>query len=115
MEERLALAPGTVNYCNVMLYRNNKDHLGLHRDNALPSDVSGDFLVCTVSLGAERSYELHTGRGKDAQVMKVLLKAGSLNALGPVANAEHLHCMPQGKKRKSAPGVRLSINFRHVG
>lgn len=98
------------NHAVVLLYRNENDCIGFHKDKTL--DLSKEHPIASISLGQERSYILRDSIHNPTISQEIKLKHGSLLLLGPQTNQNYYHSVPVEKS--STMGSRISITFRVV-
>jgi hypothetical protein len=99
------------NHCVVSLYRDGSDGLGYHKDKTV--DIADQSVILSVSLGATRPIQFAPVNVKHGKVkpVTVMLKAGSLLAIGPRTNSEWMHGIP---KLTEDVGPRISLSIRSV-
>ncbi len=93
--------------CLVNLYRDGSDAVAWHADTV--RKVLRDPLVCTVSLGARRSFLLRPAAGGPV-ARRYAPGEGDLIVMGGACQHEWHHTVP---REKSASGARMSITLRH--
>lgn len=87
------------------LYEHERHHLGWHADNS--PEMSDDYPIVTVSLGAERDIWFKENGSKDHEVLT--LQNGSAAVMLPGMQDTHLHRIP---KHHAKCGPRISLTFR---
>ncbi len=99
------------NHCVVSLYRDGSDGLGYHKDKTV--DIADRSVILSVSLGSTRPIQFSPVNVKHGKVkpVTVMLKAGSLLAIGPRTNSEWMHGIP---KLTEEVGPRISLSIRSV-
>ena len=94
-----------LNHCVLSLYRDENDSLAFHKDKLL--DLSDNSLILSISFGATRPFLFSDGRNKQT----ILLRPGSLLAIGPRTNKMYMHSIP---KISEPVGPRISLSLRSV-
>jgi alkylated DNA repair dioxygenase AlkB len=95
--------------CFVNLYRDGSDAVAWHGDNNRKTQRNP--LVCTVSLGARRSFLLKPRAGGPV-AKRYQPGGGDLIVMGGACQHEWLHTVPRDKH---VSGARMSITLRHSG
>ena len=93
--------------CLVNLYRDGSDAVAWHADTV--RKVLRDPLVCTVSLGARRSFLLRPAAGGPV-ARRYAPGEGDLIVMGGACQHDWHHTVP---RERSASGARMSITLRH--
>ena len=110
LQDRVQLShPGQnrqVNYVSLVIYENEKDHMGWHQHK---EDKGHDTPVLIVSLGAERTFGIRRKGAK--QHYTFTPKSGSLIILSTYANISHEHAVLDDKEPK---GIRYAFNCKCV-
>lgn len=99
------------NYWNQVLlnyYRDGKDSIGAHSDSE--KSLGSNPRVCSISLGATRTFLLHPKNDKNSH-HSVELHNGQLFLMGKDSQLKYLHSIPKEPHIKDG---RISITFRHV-
>jgi hypothetical protein len=78
-----------LNHAVVLLYRDDEDCIGYHKDK--PLDLDDEAPIATVSLGFARTYSLRDRIHNPKRQQTFLLPSGSLLALGPQTNQQMFH------------------------
>ena len=103
------------NFSNANLYwQGDESKLGSHRDQDHRHPVIEGYLTATVTFnepGSQnpRTYE-YAPQDAAHPIVSIILRSGSLNVLGRVANQDGTHGIPAQK----GSCTRLSLNFRHI-
>jgi alkylated DNA repair dioxygenase AlkB len=100
----------TGQYCNHLVanrYRNQKDHIGYHRDKTRDFVDSSDVL--TVSFGATRKFQLLNLESKVVETLN--LEHGSLFILGTETNDTYKHRIC---KTTVTCDERISLTYRSI-
>lgn len=101
MEQR-RLFPSCLTNC----YRTGADNVGKHRDN---EHLFGkNLLIATISLGATRTFRIHSVADK-AIKQDYELSDGDLLLMPPETNRNYYHSIPKTAK---PIGMRISLTFR---
>jgi len=96
-----------LNHCVLTLFQNEDDSLGFHQDKILY--LNENSLILSISFGEARPIQFHSLNGKDSQT--ILLRPGSLLAIGPKTNKMYVHGIP---KLTESVGPRVSLSLRTV-
>jgi alkylated DNA repair dioxygenase AlkB len=96
-----------LNHCVITLFRNGQDSLGMHSDKIV--DLSENSLILSVSLGSDRPITFDSVDGNIRQV--VILRAGSLLAIGPKTNRNFKHGI---LRTDEETGPRISLSLRSI-
>ena len=89
-------------------YRDGNDNIGKHSDDE--KDLSTDSIIASLSLGAERYFDIHCKKdGK--KVMRLELENGSLLLMGKNMQKLYKHSVPIQKKIKDG---RINLTWRVV-
>ena len=91
----------------VNLYRNGEDSNGWHADNE--KELGNDPLIASVSLGAERIFEMQHIHSKKR--IKLTLEHGSLLCMLQGSQRFWKHQLPKDKKVNSP---RINLTFRKI-
>jgi alkylated DNA repair dioxygenase AlkB len=97
----------TFDSCFVNLYRDGSDAVAWHGDTNRKTQRNP--LVCTVSLGARRSFLLKPRAGGPV-AKRYQPGGGDLIVMGGACQHEWLHTVP---REKHVSGARMSITLRH--
>lgn len=95
-----------LNHCVATLFRCEKDSLGFHKDKLI--DLEGNSLILSISFGASRPMLIEEVDGKRKH--SIILRPGSLIAIGPETNQLFEHAIP---KLKDQVGPRISLSVRN--
>jgi alkylated DNA repair dioxygenase AlkB len=93
----------------VNYYRDGNDSVAWHSDNE--RELGPDPLIASLSLGAERRFELKHRTVKQSK-MNLILENGSLLLMGSGLQRHWLHQLPKDAGI-SAPRVNLTFRFIH--
>lgn len=89
------------------LYRNGGDAMGWHADNE--RELGPDPFIASVSLGAERLFEIRHNRSRD--ILRLPLAHGSLLTMGGSFQAHWRHRVP---RQPAIEGPRINLTFRSI-
>ena len=89
------------------LYRNGADSVGWHADDE--AELGDAPSIASVSLGAERDFQLRHRRRKDLALHTVALPHGSLLLMRGDTQKMWKHQLPRRKRVSSA---RINLTFR---
>jgi alkylated DNA repair dioxygenase AlkB len=95
------------NHSVVTLYRDKNDSLGYHKDKLL--DLHQKTHIISLSFGAARPIVFTSQDKKHSQTL--ILKPGSLLAIGPKTNKMYFHAIP---KLAEDVGPRISLSLRVI-
>jgi hypothetical protein len=92
-----------LNHAVVLLYRDDEDCIGYHKDK--PLDLDEEAPIATVSLGFARTYSLRDKIHNPKRQQTFLIPSGSLLSLGPQTNQQMFHSIlpHQSPDNLSAP------------
>lgn len=90
-------------------YRNGQDSVAWHADSE--PELGADPVIASVSLGAERQFQLKSKCAGKATNYRMLLRHGSLIVLGKGLQANWLHQLP---KTKGLNLPRINLTFRQI-
>lgn len=94
------------NYALCQRYRSGEVGLGWHADNE--KDIVRDSPIASLSLGAERDFQMRLGRSGGA-TLAVRLGHGSLLVMSGATQAHYQHQVP---KRAATRSARINLTFR---
>ena len=120
LKSRVARASGSAFNCALLnLYRDGRDSVDWHSDNE--PELGRTPIVATLSLGAERRFDLRprrrdkdkleTGRARARKTQCLHLPAGSLLVMAGDTQRNWQHRVP---KLSTEIGERISVTFRYV-
>ncbi|SDS29999.1 Alkylated DNA repair dioxygenase AlkB [Gillisia sp. Hel1_33_143] len=95
-------------HCLANLYRNGNDSMGWHADNE--KELGPNPIIASVSLGAERKFQLKHKERKD-QRFELHLKHGSLLIMKGKTQHFWKHQLPKTKKIDTP---RINLTFRTI-
>ena len=99
------------NSCNLNLYEGGQDVVGWHADNeALFGGAEEPILIISLSLGAERVFELKDKHSSQGLFKRVRFGAGDLVLMDGRVQQHFLHRVP----RASAGGDRINLTWRWI-
>ncbi|GJM12357.1 MAG: alpha-ketoglutarate-dependent dioxygenase AlkB [Pseudohongiella sp.] len=100
-----------VRFNSVLLnyYRNGQDSVAWHADDE--PELGDRPLIASLSLGAERSFELKQKHGSRASKYRMPLLNGSLLVMGGGMQQHWLHQLP---KDKMLDKPRINLTFRNI-
>lgn len=91
------------------LYRDGRDSVDWHADNEA---ALGDApVIASLSLGAQRRFQLRPRNGPSGQVTRIELAHGSLLLMEAGTQAHWQHRVP---KESGVQGARINLTFRHI-
>lgn len=93
-----------LNHCVATLFRDNDDSLAFHKDKML--DLKDNTYILSLSFGAARPIVFTSDDGKKTQT--IMLKSGSLLAIGPKTNKRWYHAIPKVEEEVE-PRISLSV------
>jgi len=93
----------------INLYRNGQDSVAWHADDE--TELGGTPLIASVSLGAERVFELKQKHQRPALKYRLTLRHGSLLLMGGSMQQHWLHQLP---KTKGLEDARINLTFRNI-
>ena len=91
------------------LYRNGQDTVGWHADDE--PELGKHPVIASVSLGAERDFQLRHRNRTDIATQTIGLTHGSLLLMSGTTQQCWKHCVP---RRKRVEGERVNLTFRYV-
>jgi len=96
---------------SVMLnfYRNGLDSMGWHADDE--AELGRSPTIASVSLGAERIFELKPKQSLIRQKYRILLKSGSILIMSDTLQHNYLHQLP---KVTNLEEPRVNLTFRNI-
>ncbi len=97
------------NFALLNLYADGKDSIGWHSDDE--KDLVDDGVIASISLGAERAFQLRAKQGDNKKIITTSLKNGSLLCMYGNTQKNYKHCVPVRMKVKNA---RINITFREI-
>jgi hypothetical protein len=130
---RFLQLPSPLNHAVVLLYRDDEDCIGYHKDK--PLDLDDHAPIATISLGFPRTYSLRDTIHKPTKQQTFLIPSGSLFTLGPQTNQQMYHSIlpldsidnlsplplplpnpPSSPSHDELPSARarISLTFRRV-
>jgi len=99
------------NHCVILLYRDEDDCIGFHKDKTLDLDESAP--IASVSLGRERPYALRDNMFTPTIEQQFIFPHGALLLLGPNTNKDFYHSVKQIPKSSDTNSLpRISLTFR---
>ncbi len=90
-------------------YRNGQDSVAWHADDE--KELGNRAVIASVSLGAERKFQLKHKHNSPAQRYQLQLRNGSLLLMGDTMQRNWLHRLPK------VPGLqqaRINLTFRNI-
>jgi len=110
IHDRVAdLSGRTFNSVLINYYRNGQDSVAWHADDE--TELGDTPVIASVSLGAERIFELKQKHQTPAKKIKLLLRHGSLLIMGGTMQQHWLHQLP---KEKGLLEARINLTFRNI-
>jgi alkylated DNA repair dioxygenase AlkB len=110
IHDRVAdLCASTFNSVLINYYRNGQDSVAWHADDE--TELGDTPVIASVSLGAERTFELKQKHQTPAKKYQLLLRHGSLLIMGGKMQQHWLHQLPKDKGLLEA---RINLTFRNI-
>jgi alkylated DNA repair dioxygenase AlkB len=110
IHDRVAdLSGSTFNSVLINYYRNGQDSVAWHADDE--SELGESPVIASVSLGAERIFELKQKHQTPAKKYKLPLRHGSLLIMGGTMQQHWLHQLP---KVQGLNEERINLTFRNI-
>lgn len=91
------------------LYRDGMDSVAWHADDE--AELGEAPIIASVSLGAERPFQLKRKTGNKSEKHQILLRNGSMLVMGKGLQSKWLHQLPKVKTLEKA---RINLTFRQV-
>ena len=91
------------------LYRDGLDSVAWHADDE--AELGDDPVIASVSLGADRPFQLKSRHSQPPEKHQIWLKNGSILVMGKGIQNRWLHQLPKVKSLKEA---RINLTFRQV-
>jgi alkylated DNA repair dioxygenase AlkB len=111
LRERLCRETGVAfNTVLANLYRNGTDSVGWHADDE--PELGDAPVIASISLGAERDFQLRHRMRKDLAVKTIALRHGSLLLMRGSTQRMWKHQLP---RRKRVTSARINLTFRLLG
>lgn len=104
-----ALSAYSFNSVLINFYRDGQDSVAWHADDE--KELGGTPVIASVSLGAERSFQLKQKHETPAQKYQLPLKNGSLLIMSGTMQQHWLHQLP---KEKGLTEPRINLTFRNI-
>lgn len=99
------------NSCNANLYDGGQQSVGWHSDDEYLFDaIERDVLIVSLSLGATRSFELHS-KDKPMDVVRLPLEDGDLCTMEGLCQKHYRHRVP---RQRDIEGARINLTWRWV-
>lgn len=104
-------ALGDADFNSVLLnyYRNGQDSVAWHADDE--PELGANPVIASLSLGAERKFQLRHKRDKSRDRYHMLLRSGSVLIMGKTLQNNWLHQLP---KETTLQSPRINLTFRQV-
>jgi alkylated DNA repair dioxygenase AlkB len=110
IHDRVAdLSATTFNSVLINFYRDGQDSVAWHADDE--AELGDTPVIASVSLGAERIFELKQKYQTPAKKYKLSLRHGSLLIMGGTMQQHWLHQLP---KEKGLLEARINLTFRNI-
>ena len=90
-------------------YRDGRDSVAWHADDE--RELGPDPVIASVSLGAERQFQLRHKRDRQRSQYRLLLRHGSILVMGNTLQNNWLHQLP---KAKGLLEPRVNLTFRTI-
>ena len=103
------LSQCTFNSVLLNLYRDGLDSVAWHADDE--AELGDDPVIASVSLGADRPFQLKSRQSQPPEKHQIWLKNGSILVMGKGIQSRWLHQLP---KVKSLKKTRINLTFRQV-
>ena len=100
---------GTFNSVLINYYRNGQDSVAWHADDE--AELGDDPVIASVSLGAQRNFELKQKHQTPAKKYQLALRHGSLLIMNGAMQQHWLHQLP---KVKGLQDPRVNLTFRNI-
>lgn len=91
------------------LYRDGRDHMGWHRDNE--KELGPSPTLASLSLGAQRSFQLRPLHGERRAIHRLPLGHGSLLLMAGDTQQHYQHRLPRQAGLQQA---RINLTFRRI-
>lgn len=100
-----------LNFNSVLInyYRNGQDSVAWHADDE--AELGDAAIIASVSLGAERVFQLKHKHSIPAQKYQLVLRNGSLLLMGATMQQNWLHQLP---KVPDLDDARINLTFRNI-
>lgn len=104
-------ALGDADFNSVLLnyYRNGQDSVAWHADDE--PELGANPVIASLSLGAERKFQLRHKRDKSRDRYHMLLRSGSVLIMGKTLQNNWLHQLP---KETTLQSPRINLTFRQL-
>ena len=110
IHDRVAILSGcTFNSALINFYRNGQDSVAWHADDE--AELGDNPVIASVSLGAQRIFELKQKHQTPAKKYQLPLRHGSLLLMGGTMQQYWLHQLP---KIKGLNEARINLTFRNI-
>ena len=110
IHDRVADSSGsTFNSALINFYRNGEDSVAWHADDE--AELGDSPVIASVSLGAQRVFELKQKHQLPAKKFKLTLRHGSLLIMSGTMQQHWLHQLP---KVKGLQEPRINLTFRNI-
>lgn len=110
IHDRVAdLSGSTFNSVLINFYRNGQDSVAWHADDE--AELGDTPMIASVSLGAQRIFELKQKQQTPAKKYQLVLRHGSLLIMGGTMQQHWLHQLP---KEKGLLDARINLTFRNI-
>ena len=104
-----AIAGERFNSVLLNLYRSGSDSVGFHSDSE--RELGPDPIIASLSLGAERIFEMRPKKGREGETHRIALTDGSLLVMG---RGTQIHWDHGIRKIKTPCGPRINATFRRI-
>jgi len=110
IHERVSALSGLVfNSVLINYYRDGQDSVAWHADDE--AELGKRPIIASVSLGAERQFQLKQKNRSPAKKFQLMLRHGSLLIMGETMQQHWLHQLP---KVKGLAEPRINLTFRNI-
>ena len=99
----------TFNSVLINYYRSGQDSVAWHADDE--AELGDTPVIASVSLGAERIFELKQKHQTPAKKYQLLLRHGSMLVMGGTMQQHWLHQLP---KENGLAQARINLTFRNI-
>ena len=108
-DQMQALSHTDFNSVLLNYYRNGQDSVAWHADDE--PELGANPIIASISLGAERTFQLRHKRDKSRGRYRMLLRNGSVLIMGKTLQNNWLHQLP---KEKDLQSPRINLTFRKI-
>jgi alkylated DNA repair dioxygenase AlkB len=110
LKQKIEETAGTpLNAVLVNYYRTGQDSVGWHADNE--KELGANPIIGSLSLGAEREFQLKHKKGAKGRRYSMILAHGSLLVMAGETQTNWVHQLP---KTEAPVGERINLTFRRM-